>query len=59
MLTKSSVIDSETGDYYDSPVRTSTGTFFGRGQDAVIAGIEKRISLLTHLPESTWWHCNR
>ena len=45
-MTKSTVVDNETGKSMDSTVRTSTGTFFGRGQDEVIHGIEKRIALV-------------
>lgn len=51
MMTKSTVVDNETGKSVDSQVRTSTGTFFSRGQDEVITRIEKRISLVTMLPE--------
>lgn len=43
-MTKSSVVDNETGKSVDSTVRTSTGTFFSRGQDEVVAAIEKRIA---------------
>ena len=50
-MTKSSVVDNETGKSMDSTVRTSTGTFFGRGQDAVLAAVEKRIAQV-----STHWH---
>ena len=53
-MTKSSVVDNETGKSMDSTVRTSTGTFFGRGQDAVLAAVEKRIAQV-----STHWHCQR
>eukprot|EP00884_Botryococcus_braunii_P010480 jgi/Botrbrau1/19433/Bobra.0338s0056.1 len=51
MMVKSTVVDNETGKSVDSKVRTSTGTFFARQEDAVIERIEKRISLVTHLPE--------
>ena len=51
-MTKSSVVDNETGKSMDSTVRTSTGTFFGRGQDAVLAAVEKRIAQV-----SSQWHC--
>lgn len=44
-------MDSDTGESIDSDVRTSTGTFFGRQEDAVLSAIEKRISLVTMLPE--------
>lgn len=43
-MTKSSVVDNETGKSIDSTVRTSTGTFFARGQDPVLAAVEKRIA---------------
>lgn len=50
-MTKSSVVDSDTGESIESDVRTSTGTFFGRNADKVVSAIEKRISLVTMLPE--------
>lgn len=43
-MTKSSVVDNETGKSMDSTVRTSTGTFFARGQDEVLTAVEKRIA---------------
>ena len=43
-MTKSSVVDNETGKSMDSTVRTSTGTFFARGQNEVLANVEKRIA---------------
>ena len=46
MMTKSTVVDNETGKSVDSTVRTSTGTFFARGQDHTIAEVEKRISMV-------------
>ncbi|KAK9797418.1 hypothetical protein WJX73_008984 [Symbiochloris irregularis] len=49
-MTKSTVVDNDTGKSVDSTVRTSTGTFFARGQDEVITSIEKRLSLVSHLP---------
>ena len=51
-MTKSTVVDNETGKSMDSTVRTSTGTFFGRGQDEVINGIEKRIALVSSGPST-------
>ena len=48
-MTKSSVVDNETGKSMDSTVRTSTGTFFARGQDEVLAAVEKRIAQVRHL----------
>ncbi|EIE19822.1 hypothetical protein COCSUDRAFT_25518 [Coccomyxa subellipsoidea C-169] len=50
-MVKSTVVDNDTGKSIDSTVRTSTGTFFGREEDEVIQGIERRISMITHLPE--------
>lgn len=34
-MTKSTVVDSKTGGSIDSEVRTSTGSFYSRGQDEV------------------------
>ena len=51
-MTKSSVVDNETGKSMDSTVRTSTGTFFGRGQDEVLAAVEKRIAQVCTQPPS-------
>jgi len=34
-MTKSTVVDSATGKSMDSDVRTSTGSFYSRGQDEV------------------------
>lgn len=50
-LTKSSVVDSNTGKSVDSTVRTSSGTFLGKQYDEVVAKIEKRLSMITMLPE--------
>ena len=47
-MTKSSVVDSQTGKSMDSTVRTSTGTFFARGQDEVLEAIERRIAQVTY-----------
>ena len=51
-MTKSSVVDNQTGKSMDSTVRTSTGTFFARGQDDVLASVEKRIAQarITNVP---------
>jgi len=49
-LVKSTVVDSATGKSKDSRVRTSSGTFLMRGQDAVIKRIEKRIADFTFIP---------
>ena len=48
-MTKSSVVDSVTGKSMDSTVRTSTGTFFARGQNPVLAAVEKRIAQVNAL----------
>ncbi|KAL4452128.1 hypothetical protein ABPG75_007790 [Micractinium tetrahymenae] len=50
-LTKSTVVDNKTGKSVDSTVRTSSGTFLTRGEDEVVRAIEKRISLITMIPE--------
>ncbi|CAI8608971.1 unnamed protein product [Vicia faba] len=49
-MSKSSVVDSETGKSFDSSVRTSSGTFLQRGHDKIVRKIEKRISDFTHIP---------
>ena len=36
-MTKSTVVDSSTGGSVDSDVRTSTGSFYSRGQDEASA----------------------
>lgn len=46
-MSKSTVVDNDTGKSVDSTVRTSTGTFFGRGQDPIIAAVEKKVSLVS------------
>jgi hypothetical protein len=50
-LTKSTVVDNKTGKSMDSTVRTSSGTFLARGEDEVVRAVEKRISLVTMIPE--------
>jgi prolyl 4-hydroxylase len=49
-LTRSSVLDRRTGGDEVSAVRTSAGTFFERGENAIVARLEERISALTGLP---------
>lgn len=49
-LVKSSVVDNETGKEMDSKVRTSSGTFFDKGDDAVVSRVEKRVAQATMLP---------
>lgn len=54
-LVKSTVVDNESGKTLDSRVRTSSGTFLLRGEDEVVKRIEKRISLVTMIPEGGRW----
>lgn len=49
-LTKSTVVDTDTGKPKDSQVRTSTGTFFQRSHDDVISRIEERVAAITMVP---------
>jgi len=49
-MEESSVVDNDTGKSKKSTVRTSTGAFFGRGEDAVIRKIEKRVAQVTMIP---------
>eukprot|EP00879_Flechtneria_rotunda_P029787 GHRR01032236.1.p1 GENE.GHRR01032236.1~~GHRR01032236.1.p1 ORF type:complete len:160 (+),score=59.33 GHRR01032236.1:431-910(+) len=49
-LTRSGVSDSLTGRNKTSSVRTSSGMFFDRGHDEVIAKVEQRIAMVTMLP---------
>lgn len=49
-LTRSSVLDRQTGGDQVSAVRTSAGTFFERGENAIVARLEQRIAALTGLP---------
>lgn len=50
-LKKSFVVNRDTGKSFDSNVRTSHGTFLARGQDPIVARIERRIAKATHIPE--------
>lgn len=50
-MTKSTVVDNETGKSVDSDIRTSTGMFYSRGENEVIRRIEKRIAVASNLPE--------
>ena len=50
-LTKSTVVDNQTGKSVPSSVRTSSGTFLARGEDEVVRAIERRLSLITMIPE--------
>lgn len=49
-LTRSSVLDRRTGGDQVSAVRTSAGTFFERGENAIVTRLEQRIAALTGLP---------
>ena len=49
-VTRSSVVDRATGSDQISAVRTSAGTHFERGENAIVARIEQRIAALTGLP---------
>ncbi|KAF7829529.1 putative prolyl 4-hydroxylase 3 [Senna tora] len=49
-MTKSTVVDSKTGQSKDSRVRTSSGMFLKRGRDKIIRNIEKRIADFTFIP---------
>jgi prolyl 4-hydroxylase len=51
-LTRSRVVDRAGGDNSVSAVRTSEGTYFERGEYALIARLEARIASLTGIPES-------
>lgn len=49
-MKESGVVDNKSGKVKKSEVRTSTGTWFERGQDAVVSTIEKRVAAVTMLP---------
>ena len=51
-LSKSGVVDSTTGGSTTSDIRTSTGTYIGKGHDDVIKRIENRIALWSQIPVS-------
>jgi prolyl 4-hydroxylase len=50
-LARSSVVNNETGAYDIHPDRTSTGTYFNRGENELIRRIEARIADLVQFPE--------
>lgn len=50
-LVKSTVVDSKTGGSIDSDVRTSSGTFLATHYDDIVTRIEKRLALVTMIPE--------
>lgn len=49
-MQKSTVVDSRTGKSVDSQIRTSSGTFFRKGEDSVIADVERRIAEFSMVP---------
>lgn len=49
-LARSSVVNAATGNYDVHPHRTSSGTHFSRGENALIERIERRIAELVQIP---------
>ena len=49
-LEVSTVVDAKTGVSLPSKVRTSSGTFFDVGEDAVVDSIERRIGIVSGVP---------
>lgn len=49
-LKRSEVVNRETGAFEVNPVRTSAGTHFARGENALIRTLESRIAMLTGVP---------
>jgi len=49
-LSRSTTVDRETGGYQIIAARSSEGTFFQRGENTLVASIEKRLSALTGMP---------
>lgn len=49
-MTKSTVVDNDTGKSVPSNIRTSTGTFLDLNQDDTIARVEKRVAQVTMIP---------
>ncbi len=49
-LARSSVVNNETGSYDVHPHRTSTGTYFNRGENDLIRRLEQRIAELIQYP---------
>eukprot|EP00803_Ostreobium_quekettii_P004662 evm.model.scf_3141.1 EVM.evm.TU.scf_3141.1 scf_3141:6100-10850(+) len=49
-LTKSTVVDNESGKSIPSQVRTSKGTFLNTAQDEVVDRIERRVAQVTMIP---------
>ena len=51
-MANSTVVDNDTGESFASEVRTSTGTVLDPAQDAVVARVERRIALVSSLPQA-------
>ncbi|XP_057786099.1 probable prolyl 4-hydroxylase 7 [Salvia miltiorrhiza] len=49
-LEKSMVADNDSGKSIESEVRTSSGMFLKKAQDAIVAGVEEKIAAWTFLP---------
>lgn len=49
-LKRSGVVDSATGESKVDDVRSSSGQFFARAEHPVVARVEQRVALWTHLP---------
>jgi prolyl 4-hydroxylase len=49
-LSRSTIVDGDTGAHEIIDARSSEGTFFLRGENALVASIEKRLSILTGMP---------
>lgn len=47
-----SLVIAQNGSGVLDGVRTSSGTFLPKAQDAVVAGVEARVAAVTHLPVS-------
>jgi prolyl 4-hydroxylase len=49
-LSRSTIVDPDTGSYQIIAARSSEGTFFLRGENTLVTSIEKRLSVLTGMP---------
>lgn len=49
-MTKSTVVDNNTGRSVPSNIRTSTGTFLNTAHDSTVKGIENRVAQVTMIP---------
>jgi hypothetical protein len=49
-LHRSGVVDAKTGASKVDDVRSSSGQFFSRGEFPVVAAVEERLAMWTHLP---------